>query len=206
MIYLNAHMKHFQVLILLVYGVAGCAGAPTQELADARSAMIAAEEAHGKETVADNLTAAKKIINNAEVQLELGNYPDARKLAVQARNEATKARNIAIAIEEARQAINRATQVQALNPALQQAFDDMVHAAKKSDEHAVMTLSSKTIELAAQNENRVYLDKAKLKLNQCGQPGSLMNKHPQLWREAQMAISRDQGSLALQHASALCNL
>lgn len=199
-------MKYFPVLVLLAYGVTGCAGAPTQELADARSAMIAAEEAHGKETAADNLAAAKKIINNAEVQLELGNYSDARKLAVQARKEAKKARNIAIAIEEARQAVHRATQAQALNPALQQAFDDMVHAAKKNDEHGVTAMSSKTIELAVQNENRVYLDKAKLKLSECGSPGSLMNKHPQLWREAQMAISRDQGSLALQHASALCNL
>lgn len=200
-------MKHFRLLISSAWLLTGCAGAPTQELADARSAMIAAEEAHGKETVGDNLAAAKKIINNAEVQLELGNYSDARKLAVQAGNEAKKARNIAVAVAEARQAISRATQAQALNPALQEAFDETIRAAKISDEQAATAMSYKTVVLAAQNENRVYIEKAKLKLSECGgAPGGLMRKHPELWREAQLALSRDQGSLALQHASTLCNL
>ncbi len=199
-------MKHYKLLLGLICVVAGCAGAPTQELADARSAMIAAEEAHGKETVGESLAAAKKFLNNAEVQLELGNYADARRQAVHARNEAKKARNIAVALEEARHAVGRATQAQALNPTLQEAFDETIRAAKKGDEQTATAMSYRTVVLAAQNENRAYLDKAKLKLNECGEPGGLMRKHPELWREAQMALSRDQGSLALQYASKLCNL
>lgn len=197
-------MRYFRLLIFTSFAFFGCAGAPTQELADARSAMIAAEEAHGKDTVGENLSVARKYLNHAEMQLELGNYSDAKAHALLARREATRARNIAVALEEAKRALARAQAVQASSAALEQAFNETLRAAQLKDEAQTIAMSGKTVILAVQNENRVLLQEAKVKLNECGDIAVTMHRSPDLWREAQMAISRDQGALALEYATTLC--
>ena len=69
-----------------------CASAPVQEMSDARQAIQSAEEAGAARYSSEQLRQARHLLEQAQLQLETGAYGDARRLALDARDEAIRAR------------------------------------------------------------------------------------------------------------------
>ncbi len=82
-------------LALLVF-IASCAGAPVQEMSDARQAIQAAEEAGAEDHAPRMLREAREFLERAEDQLAQGAYREAREAAEQARARAIAAREAAL--------------------------------------------------------------------------------------------------------------
>ena len=81
-------------LIAVFVGVAclaGCAGAPVQEMSDARQAIAAAHEAGAESGHSPDYDAAQAAISRAENHLQAQEYIRARYAALQAKQHATAA-------------------------------------------------------------------------------------------------------------------
>lgn len=77
--------------------LAGCATAPpVQEMSDARQAIRAAREAHAGELAPQPLQRAEDYLEKATAQLERGAYVDAQASANAAKEEAIRARDLAV--------------------------------------------------------------------------------------------------------------
>lgn len=110
-------------------GIAACATYPSQEMSDARQALRAAHEAGAEQHAPSLLRKATTHLFDAEKGLgsQAPAYGTARQNALAAKEEAVKARKVAVAIHEAKIALahlpqhNRFTQQaqQALEKALQ---------------------------------------------------------------------------------------
>ena len=87
-------VPYLAALLGSVY-LAGCAGAPVQEMSNARQAVRAAEQAGAQEKAADQLAAAQALLKQAEGNINRGEYREARDHAVQARVKAIEARQAA---------------------------------------------------------------------------------------------------------------
>lgn len=74
-----------------------CASAPVQEMSDARQAIYSAEAAGAAQRAPDTLLAARRLLQEAQTRLEAGAYDNARQHALDARDEAIKARERATA-------------------------------------------------------------------------------------------------------------
>jgi len=81
------------VAVLLLLG--GCAGAPVQEMSDARQAIQAAEEAGAAEVAPETLQDAKRLLTSAERKLQREAYGAARADAREARRLASEALRVA---------------------------------------------------------------------------------------------------------------
>lgn len=79
-----------------VFVVVGCAGAPVQEMSDARQAIQSAEDAGAREYSPDRLNAAERLLRDAREELASGAYGDARRAARAAWSEAVEARKAAM--------------------------------------------------------------------------------------------------------------
>jgi Domain of unknown function (DUF4398) len=81
----------------LLFGVVagGCAGAPVQEMSNARQAVRAAERAGAATAAPEVLGEARQLLKSAESHLRRGEYRDARDQAELARTKAVEARNLA---------------------------------------------------------------------------------------------------------------
>jgi len=90
---------------LLLAGAAsgGCAGAPVQEMSNARQAVKAAERAGAATTAPEQFSEARLLLKNAESLLRRGEYRDARDAAELARTRAVEARGVAEAAKAAKQ-------------------------------------------------------------------------------------------------------
>lgn len=75
--------------------VAGCAGAPLQEMSDARQAIGAAQRAGAEKHAPAQFAEAQKLVESARLNLTKGDYRQAREEAGQAREKAMEARRIA---------------------------------------------------------------------------------------------------------------
>lgn len=75
--------------------VAGCAGAPAQEMSNARQAVSAAERAGATVHAPDLMKQARQSLRSAETHLRQGMYRTARDEAEQARLKAVEARRVA---------------------------------------------------------------------------------------------------------------
>jgi hypothetical protein len=75
--------------------VSGCAGAPVQEMSNARQAVRAAEHAGAAATAPEVLDEARLLLKNAESLLRRGDYRSARDQAELARTRAVEARSLA---------------------------------------------------------------------------------------------------------------
>ncbi len=75
--------------------VSGCAGAPVQEMSNARQAVRAAERAGANATAPEVLAEARELLKNAESLLRRGDYRSARDQAELARTRAVEARSLA---------------------------------------------------------------------------------------------------------------
>jgi hypothetical protein len=83
--------------VVLLFGAVtgGCAGAPVQEMSNARQAVKAAERAGAATAAPELMTEARQLLKGAESHLRRGEYRDARDQADLARNKAVEARRIA---------------------------------------------------------------------------------------------------------------
>jgi hypothetical protein len=86
-------MKHLAAVVLLLL-VAGCAGAPVQEMSDARQAIRAAQAAGAEERAPGELGRARSLIEEAQRQLQRHDYREAGRNAVEARQQAVRALEI----------------------------------------------------------------------------------------------------------------
>lgn len=84
-------------MIVLLSVLAGCATAPVQEMSDARQAIQAAQQAGAVNHAPLPLTEAKRLLDKAEKELELGDYGAARRNATSAKQRALKARQESLA-------------------------------------------------------------------------------------------------------------
>ncbi len=83
------------LVALMAYAmVAGCAGAPIQEMSDARQAIRAAERAGAAKYAPEPLAEAKKLVEQARAQMQQREYREARYAAEEARTKAVQARRI----------------------------------------------------------------------------------------------------------------
>jgi hypothetical protein len=82
-------------LLLCIAAVAGCVGAPVQEMSNARQAVRAAEKAGAVTIAPELLTEARQALRNAELSLRQGDYRTAREAAELARAKAVEARRVA---------------------------------------------------------------------------------------------------------------
>lgn len=103
--------KSFGMPVLLVMlFLSGCATAPPiQEMSNARQSVQAAHEAGATEYGSQNLEVARDYLARAERELELRYFARARHEAVVAKSEAIKAHNVAVALRQAREAIDSST-------------------------------------------------------------------------------------------------
>lgn len=77
---------------VLVCGVlTACAGAPVQEMSDARQAIRAARDAGAEQSAPQPLIEARTYMERAEADLHQRNYREARRNAVAARGKAAEA-------------------------------------------------------------------------------------------------------------------
>lgn len=84
-------------LVAISLALTACASAPVQEMSDARQAIYSAEAAGAVQRSPDTLLAARRLLQEAQIRLEAGAYGDARQYALDARDEAIKARERATA-------------------------------------------------------------------------------------------------------------
>ena len=89
-------------LVFLGTVTTACATAPVQEMSDARQTIRSAEEAGAARYSLQHLRQAQQLIERAELSLEAGAYFDARRFALDARDEAILAREKALAQESNR--------------------------------------------------------------------------------------------------------
>ena len=82
-------------LILLLF-TACATTAPVQEMSNARQTIQAAVEAGAELHAPDELANARKLLEDASRELEVGNYPLARDYALQAKQQAMQARQTAL--------------------------------------------------------------------------------------------------------------
>ncbi|MDX1654197.1 MAG: DUF4398 domain-containing protein [Candidatus Competibacteraceae bacterium] len=88
-------MSKLRIILLGALGgllLAGCATAPVQEMSDARQAIRSAEEAGAAHYAQPQLKRARGLLDRAQRNLESGAYYQARRLALDAREEAIRAR------------------------------------------------------------------------------------------------------------------
>ncbi len=81
----------------------GCAGAPVQEMSNARQAVRAAEQAGAATTAPAVMAEAKQLLKSAESHHRRGDYRAARDEAELARTKAIEARGLAEAAKAPKQ-------------------------------------------------------------------------------------------------------
>ena len=84
------HLRN--ALVIVAYcALIGCAGAPVQEMSNARQAIRAAHDAGAEQVAAQQLTEARAFLERAEADLQSRSYKEARRNAVAARGKAVEA-------------------------------------------------------------------------------------------------------------------
>ena len=87
-----AHLARIPaILVSAAFALAACAGAPVQEMSNARQAIRAARDAGAERTAPQKLNEAEALLNRAEDSLERRAYREARRNAIAARDKAAEA-------------------------------------------------------------------------------------------------------------------
>jgi uncharacterized protein DUF4398 len=91
-----AHIVRMRgILVVAALALAACAGAPVQEMSNARQAIRAARDAGADKTAPQKLNEAEVLLNRAEDSLERRAYREARRNAIAARDKAAEALGVA---------------------------------------------------------------------------------------------------------------
>lgn len=92
--YANSPRKIFSLIAPVALSamlMAGCAGAPVQEMSNARQAIRAAKDAGATQTAGQTLADAESLLSQAESSLNHHEFRTARHYAVTARSRAVDA-------------------------------------------------------------------------------------------------------------------
>jgi hypothetical protein len=89
-------MMRFLAVFVGIACLAGCAGAPVQEMSDARQAIAAARAAGAAERAPVDLGAAQAALERAEQHLQAQEYTRARGAALEAKRRASAALAVSI--------------------------------------------------------------------------------------------------------------
>jgi hypothetical protein len=87
----QSFLRCLALLVLAGMGVVACAGAPVQEMSNARQAIKAARDASGEMSAPPSLVEAEALLNRAEDSLQRRAYKAARRDAIAARGKAAEA-------------------------------------------------------------------------------------------------------------------
>jgi hypothetical protein len=90
---LTSILRGFLLAVAIFLGA--CAGAPVQEMSDARQAIRAAEAAGAEKKASVEMTQARELIKAAEEDIRQGDYRQAREHARLSRETAIEARRLA---------------------------------------------------------------------------------------------------------------
>lgn len=82
-------------LLALLIALGACAGAPVQEMSDARQAIRAAEAVGAEKQASVQMAQARELIKSAEADIRIGDYRQAREHARLSREMAIEARRLA---------------------------------------------------------------------------------------------------------------
>jgi len=93
-------VAYFWAMLILAMSGLSCAGLPVQEMSDARQAIASAKEVSAAQLASDEFDKAQKLMHLAEEDLDIGNYQQAHKNAVAAKENALLARDKAIQIKQ----------------------------------------------------------------------------------------------------------
>ena len=195
-------LRNVLIVLSCVAGLAACAAAPTQEMADARAELKAAEEAGAKEYAGAPLAAARRGMADAEQQLALGNYSDARDSAALAREDAARAKAVADAIGGARRALERAKAAKVPSAAAEEALKSAQDAARGGDDRRAVAEAARAEQLAVLGKNQAELEEASRLLQSC--PAEQRNRHAEMVQKAGEAIADGNGAKALEYAARTC--
>ena len=77
--------------VALSMGLPACAGAPVQEMSNARQAIKAARDAGADKVAPSVMSEAQTLLQRAETSLQRRAYRDARRAAIEARGKASEA-------------------------------------------------------------------------------------------------------------------
>lgn len=87
----SSQLRRGLLLALWCVGAAGCAGAPVQEMSNARQAINAARDAGAEHVAPQEFSEARSLLEQAETSLQKGAYGAARRSAVAAKIKAGEA-------------------------------------------------------------------------------------------------------------------
>jgi Domain of unknown function (DUF4398) len=92
---IRVRAKKLAGAMIVALGLAACAaGAPVQEMSNARQAIRAAREAGAAKAAPQTLSEAQALLDRAENSLQHREYRDARRDAVAARDKASEALSV----------------------------------------------------------------------------------------------------------------
>jgi len=80
--------------LVVVLALCACAGAPVQDMSNARQAIAAAQQAGAAHTATSEMAEAQRLLKLAQAELDQGDYSNARQDAIRARAAAEKALRI----------------------------------------------------------------------------------------------------------------
>jgi hypothetical protein len=196
-------MDIFKLLILsCLVGLASCASVPTQEMADARAELKAAEEIGAKDSLGETWSLVKRDMAAAEQKLELGDYGQARAFAVKAREGATKARTITHALSRAHQVVERARAGKVLWTVAEDSYRAALAASRNVDVVNVVAAADRAEQFVVLGENQAALETAKLIVESC--PEAKRAAHAEWLIKAAEAIAGNRGNIATEFAQKAC--
>ncbi|MDZ7752282.1 MAG: DUF4398 domain-containing protein [Gammaproteobacteria bacterium] len=197
-------LKAVGTTVLVALLVIGCASAPTQEMADARQALQAAESAGAATHAPANLKGAKELLSKAEKAIGDGDYNAAKADAIATKKAAVSARNIALAIGTAEKALNDAEAVGAPAPDARALLARARTAAERGDEVTAVKLANEAKAQGESVKDRYYLKQAKAMLEEAGVYRSRMSATEQArYRDALAAVGQGDGWRAYDIAKTL---
>lgn len=191
-------------MTLLAASVVGCTSAPTQEMADARQALQAAENADAATHAPANFKGARELLAKAEKAISDGDYDDARADAIATKKAAVSARNIALAIGAAEEALDEADALGFQWRDSRKLLDQARAAAERGDEVTAVKLANEAKAQGELAKDQYYLEQAKVMLEEAGAHQSRMSAAEQAkYRDAMAAVRRGDGRRAHDLAKTL---
>ena len=187
-------LKAVGTTALIALFVIGCASAPTQEMADARQALQAAESADAPTHAPANFKSARELLAEAERAISDGDYDAARADAIATRKAAVAARNIALAIGAAEKALDEADAHGFQWRDSRKLLDKARAAAEQGDEVTAIQLANEARAQGELAQDQYYLEQAKAMLEEAGTYQPRMSAEEQAkYRDAMAAVRQGKG-------------
>jgi hypothetical protein len=96
----HAHSSFAVFALPLIFSLLGCAGAPVQEMSNARQTINAARAAGAEDHAPTQLAEASDLLGKAERALQQHEYRLARRQAEEARRQAQEALQLAASVDK----------------------------------------------------------------------------------------------------------